>query len=269
VRDHDQSPVLPRKTPVLGVDVSVVDLTRLLETVDGAVARRARLTVSFVNPDYVVRAHADEDLRRRMADFDVMLADGWGVVAAARVLGTRLPTRLSNDDIGPELFALAARRQWRVFLFGSAPGIADRAAHMLERDFPGAVVAGTLHGYFDALRGHPGRFSAEDDEAIVEAINRARPDLLVVGLPTPLQQRWVTQNRHRLDVPVVMTGGSYLDHLTEGVRWYPGWVDTLRVGWLYRLSREPRRLWRRYSIGLAHFGLLLLREVRRRRAAAQ
>lgn len=260
------SRTLPPKAPVLGVDVSVTDLDGLLRALDQAVEDRAPTLVSFVNPNYVMRGHEDADLRARMNAFDVMLADGWGVVAAARALGVRLPDRLSNDDIGPALFQLAARRGWRVFLFGSAPGVADRAARTLQDTVPGLQVVGALHGWFDALRGHPGRFDPEDEATVLAAIEQARPDLLVVGLPTPLQQRWVVDNRERLaGVPVVMTGGSYLDHVAERLQWYPTWVLRARVGWLYRLAQDPRRLWHRYSVELVQYGLLLARELVRRR----
>lgn len=253
---------------VLGVRVTAVDLPGLLGVLDRAVRERRSTTVSFVNPDYLLRAHRDEDLRARMNGFDVMLADGWGVVLAARALGEPLPGRLANDDLGRALFALAEQRGWRVFLFGSAPGTAERAAGTLQREFADLRVVGVLHGWFDALRGHPGRFAPEDDAAVVAAVRAARPDLLLVGLPTPLQQRWVAAHADELQVPVVMSGGSYLDHVAERLDWYPPLVLRARVCWLYRLTREPRRLWRRYTLDLAAYAGLLVRELARRRAAA-
>jgi N-acetylglucosaminyldiphosphoundecaprenol N-acetyl-beta-D-mannosaminyltransferase len=112
------------------------------------------------------------------------------------------------------------------------------------------------------LRGHPGRFHPDDEAVILAAIQEAHPDLLVVGLPTPLQQQWVVDNRDRLAaVPIVMTGGSYLDHVAERLEWYPRWVLRARIGWLYRLAQDPRRLWHRYTIELVQFGLLLARQL--------
>ncbi|HET7245819.1 MAG TPA: WecB/TagA/CpsF family glycosyltransferase, partial [Streptosporangiaceae bacterium] len=85
------------------------------------------------------------------------------------------------------------------------------------------------------------------------------PDILHVSIPTPMQQNWVWQVADRLDVPVIITGGSYLDHLAERVYWYPGWVNTMRLGWAYRLTREPGRLWKRYSLDLAAYGGMVAR----------
>jgi N-acetylglucosaminyldiphosphoundecaprenol N-acetyl-beta-D-mannosaminyltransferase len=79
-------------------------------------------------------------------------------------------------------------------------------------------------------------------------------------VPTPIQQRWVTRNLDQLVAPVVITGGSFLDHLAERINWYPRWVNAMRLGWLYRLLREPGRLWYRYSIELVHYFGLVARE---------
>ena len=82
-----------------------------------------------------------------------------------------------------------------------------------------------------------------------------------------MQQTWVWQVADRLNVPVIITGGSYLDHLAERVYWYPGWVNKVRLGWAYRLAREPRRLWKRYSLDLMAFGGMVLKEKRPARLA--
>ena len=176
----------------------------------------------------------------------------------ARFLGIDVPDRLSNDDFGPDLFRLSARNGWRTYLFGSAPGVAEQAKATLERLLPGLPVVGTRHGWWDVLRGHRWEFAREDELAAVEAVNEASPDILWVGLPTPLQQRWVTTYRDQLDVPVVITAGAFFDHLTEELGYYPSWALRLKLCWLYKLSFEPRRLWRRYSVEMAHYGALLV-----------
>jgi N-acetylglucosaminyldiphosphoundecaprenol N-acetyl-beta-D-mannosaminyltransferase len=246
---------------VLGVQVSVADMDSLLAAMRAAVKTREQLTITFANPNYVMAAQRDTELRELMNSFDVNLADGWGIVLAARIFGKPLPTRMANDDITDGIFGLPAKEGWRVFLFGSAPGIADSAAENLAGWYPGLDVVGTEHGYWDVERGHPGRFDQEDVDRIVAKINEAKPDILHVGVPTPLQQVFVTQNRERLDVPVIITGGSYLDHLAERRHWFPVWVIKLRIGWLYRLFREPRRLWHRYTVELGDY---LFRVVRHR-----
>jgi N-acetylglucosaminyldiphosphoundecaprenol N-acetyl-beta-D-mannosaminyltransferase len=113
-------------------------------------------------------------------------------------------------------------------------------------------------------RGHPGYHEDADVDMMVQTINASGADILHVCTPTPMQQTWVWQVADRLNVPVIMTGGSYLDHLAERVYWYPGWVNKMRLGWAYRLSREPGCLWKRYSLDLRAFGGMVLKEKRSR-----
>lgn len=239
---------------LMGIKVSTPSMSQLLTALGTSLASRRSTTVTFLNPNYAVAARRDDTLRRLIGEFDLDLVDGWGVALAARFLGFRVPERLANDDIGAELFSLLAARRSRVFLFGSAPGVADAAAATLRQHFPGIRIVGTQHGWVDVERGHPGRFDPEDLRAIADSINAARADFVLVGLPTPHQQQFVIDYRDRLSAPLIMTGGSYLDHLTERIEWYPAWVKRLRVCWLFRLVHEPRRLWYRYTIELCLFG---------------
>jgi N-acetylglucosaminyldiphosphoundecaprenol N-acetyl-beta-D-mannosaminyltransferase len=265
----DPHPLARRKGDVLGVKVSTIDMATLQQAIDDAVRNRIRLAISFVNPNYVMRAYADADLCTRMNSFDIMLPDGWGVVWGGRVLGVPIPDRLANDDVGEDLFRQSAEHGYRTFLFGSAHGVAEQAAQNLTRAFPGLPVVGTLHGYFDVDKGHPGWYDQEDEALILKTINAANPDILWVGVPTPIQQRWVTNNLDQLVAPVVITGGSYLDHLAERITWYPRWITAMRLGWLYRLFREPGRLWYRYSMELLRYGRLIARERLARRVESR
>ncbi len=235
----------------------------LLAEVALALDNRQQLRITFLNPDYARRALLSPELLSDVNGFDVVAVDGNGVRLVAGLFGFTVPERLDTDSLAPDLFRLASERGQTVFLFGCAPEVAQEAARRLHASFPGLRCAGTEHGYHDVKRGHPGRFAAEDSEAIVARMNASGADLVIVSLPTPLQQRWVAEYGGRLEAPVVMTCGSYLDHVAEGEglggSWYPHWADVLRLNWLYRLAKEPRRLWRRYTVESLHFLLLVLR----------
>lgn len=245
---------------VLGVNVSAIWLSELLGDIEHALGTRLRLTITFANPNYLMAAARNPVLGARMNTFDHVLTDGWGVRLAARILGRRIPERLANDDIVRPLFQLLARRGSRLFLLGSAPGVADAAAERLTATFPGLVIAGTMHGFLDVQEGTPGRYSRAAFDEMVAAVNAAEPDFLIVGIPTPNQQRFVIDNLARLKVPVVLTGGSWIDHLAERVEYYPRWVTKLGLCWVYRWAREPVRLVGRYTVELAAFGFRVLRQ---------
>ena len=255
-----------RKRDFLGVGLSCLTDEEFVDAVRQAVQTRSRLLVSFINPDYVLRGHNTPGLVEKMNKFDVMLADGWGIVLGGRWLGLPVPDRQGNDDICPKVFALSAEHGFANFLFGCSEGIPERAAANLQATFPGLPIAGTLHGYWDVARGHPGRYDDADIEMMINTINESKADILHVSIPTPMQQNWVAQVADRLNVPVIITGGSYLDHLAERVYWYPPWVNKMRLGWAYRLSREPGRLWKRYSLDLMSYGGMVLKEKRSARS---
>lgn len=253
-----------QKRDFLGIGLSCLRDDEFVDAVRQAVQTRSRLTVSFINPDYVLRGHKTAGLVEKMSQFDIILPDGWGIVLGGRWLGLPVPDRQGNDDICPKVFALSAEHGFSNFLFGCGEGIPERAAANLTKEFPGLPIAGTLHGFWDVARGHPGRYDEADVDMMVEKINASDPDILHVSIPTPMQQNWVADVADRLNVPVIITGGSYLDHLAERVYWYPDWANRMRLGWLYRLYREPRRLWKRYSLDLMAYGGMVLREKRDR-----
>lgn len=252
------------KKDFLDIGLSCMSDEEFVDAVRQAVETRSRLTISFINPDYVLRGHRTPGLLEKMNKFDIILPDGWGIILGGRWFGYPMPDRQGNDDICPKMFALSAEKGYSNFLFGCAEGIPEKAAANLTATFPGLPIAGGLHGYWDVKRGHPGRYDEADVDMMVETINAANPDILHVSIPTPMQQTFVWEVADRLNVPVIITGGSYLDHLAERVYWYPGWVNKARLGWAYRLTREPGRLWKRYSIELSTYFGMVIKEKRKR-----
>jgi N-acetylglucosaminyldiphosphoundecaprenol N-acetyl-beta-D-mannosaminyltransferase len=252
-----------QKQEFLHIGLSCLPDEAFLAAVTQAVETRSRLTISFINPDYVLKAHRIAGLIGKMNRFDIVLPDGWGIVLGGRWLNLPVPDRQGNDDICPKMFAMSAQHGFSNFLFGCSEGTPERAAENLIAAFPGLLIAGTLHGHWDVARGHPGRYDDTDVAMMIDTINAANADILHVSIPTPMQQTWVWQVAEHLNVPVIITGGSYFDHLAERVYWYPAWINKMRLGWAYRLGREPGRLWKRYSLDLMAYGGMVLKAKRR------
>jgi len=230
-----------------------------LKAVREAVWTGSRLAVSFINPDYVRKAHHTPGLPEKINRFDIVLPDGWGVVLGARWLGHPVIDRQGNDDICPKVFALSAEDGLSHFLLSYREGIAERAAATVTETFPSVPIAGTARAHWDMKRGFDGLGDDTGMARLIDEINACQPDVLHVCLPTPLQQAFVWEFSDKLNAPVIITGGAYLDHLAERMYWYPGWVVKTRLCWAYRLAKEPRRLWKRYSLDLAAYGFMLLR----------
>lgn len=237
---------------VLGVPVHAVTLEELLDWVDGVIKGNGRAQVMYANVHTVNAAWSDAGLRRIFRDADVVYCDGAGVRWGARVLGQELPARMTGADWIHRLSEACQGWGYWLYFLGGEPGVASAASENLGRCYPGLGIAGTHHGYFDA--------QGEENEALVAAINAARPDILFVGLGTPLQERWIAANFDRLEVPVVWAVGALMDFVSETVPRAPRWMTDHGLEWLGRLAVEPRRLWKRYLIGNPLFVWRVLRQ---------
>jgi N-acetylglucosaminyldiphosphoundecaprenol N-acetyl-beta-D-mannosaminyltransferase len=248
-----------QKRDFLGLGLSCMPDGDFLQAVHQAVQTRSRLAVSFANPDYVRKARHAPGLRENINRFHIVLPDGWGVVMGARWLGYPVSGRQGNDDICPKVFALSAKHGLSHFLLAYRAGIAEQAAVTVTETFPGVPIAGTARGQWDLKRELAELPNDAEMARLVEQINASNADILHVCLPTPLQQAWVWEFASQLNVPVIITGGAYLDHVAERMYWYPAWMVKARLCWAYRLAREPRRLWKRYSLDLIAYGAMVMR----------
>jgi len=186
---------------------------------------------------------------------DVNYVDGAGVVLGARLLGLKLSPRITMADFGWVAAAHFAKQNHTLYLLGNPPGVADRAAEQLVAKAPGLRILGTQHGFF-AKQG------AEND-AVIDAVNGCTPDVLMVGMGMPLEQRWVLDNHERLQARVIWTVGAAFQYWAGIMRRCPQWMGDWCLEWLFRFLLEPRRMARRYVWGNAVFLMRVLKERRR------
>jgi N-acetylglucosaminyldiphosphoundecaprenol N-acetyl-beta-D-mannosaminyltransferase len=245
---------------VLGaVPVDRVSLAEALDRIEALVAAGRGGAVFTPNVDHVVLASREPALARAYAGVDLSLADGMPVVWAARLLGAPVPERVSGSDLAFPLLERAAQRGWRTYLLGGAPGVAEEAARRLRARLPSLVVAGTDAPRITLKPGDP------EGEAALARLRAARPDLVLVALGAPKQELWIHRHRAALGPAVAVGVGATLDFLSGRVRRAPRWVSRAGLEWLWRLGREPRRLWRRYLVQDPAFAAILWRELRARR----
>ncbi len=234
--------MLPR-VRVLGVEVTPVVWPRLEEIIVDTVVNRRRRIVANHNLHSVYLYHHDAGVRAFYAAADVVHIDGMSLVFLGKLLGVWLnrSERLTPLDWIRPLLADAERKSWRAFYLGSRPGVAERGAAILAAEFPGLRLE-TAHGYFDA-----GRESAEN-RAVVDTINRFAPDLLLVGMGMPRQERWIYENREALDARVIFNVGGLMDYIAGETPTPPRWMGRGGLEWLFRLWSDPARLWPRYLV---------------------
>lgn len=245
------------RVEILGVAVDRVSMDEAVARIEALIAGFAaegregrkgltRLVVT-ANPEILFAAWKDRELAGVLAGADLVVADGVGVVWAARRLGRPVPERVPGIDLMHRLLARSAARGYRVFFLGARPGVAARAAAAARERYPGLEVAGVHHGYF-----RPGEAAA-----VAAAVGAARPDLLFTGMGAPRDQKWVWRHRESLGAAVAVGVGGSFDVLAGTARRAPRWMQHLGLEWLYRLLRQPSR-WRRMRV-LPRFAWAVLR----------
>ena len=242
-----------RLANVLGVGVDALTVDQLLHRIDQLARGGLQRQVAYVNADCLNRTVFDRRYRAILHEADLVYADGMGVVWASQLTGHPLPERITLGDVLPEVCRLAVERELRLFFLGGAPGVAQCAAQRLMATFPGLSIVGTHHGYI----------SSQESGAVVDAINRAKPHLLLVGMGVPRQEKWLWQHREQLQVPILWGVGALFDYYAGRVPRAPRWMGRVGLEWMFRLAVEPRRLWRRYVLGnvvflVRAFALLIL-----------
>jgi N-acetylglucosaminyldiphosphoundecaprenol N-acetyl-beta-D-mannosaminyltransferase len=238
---------------ILGVRVDDVTNDDLLAVVDDYMAGRQPHQIITLNPEMVVAAYYDAGLRQALNGADLNVADGVGLMMAARWLGHPLRERVTGSDGIYRLSEHCARQGYRPFFLGAASGVAEVAAERLAARYTGLKVAG-------AYAGSP---CVEDEDDVVSRVRAAAPDLLFVAYGVPAEERWIARNRDRLAVPVMIGVGGAFDFVAGVARRAPAWMRRAGLEWLHRLIRQPWR-WRRQLALIRFVGLVVGAKVRSR-----
>lgn len=226
-------------TNILGVRVNAINMAMALETIDGWIARRERQYVTVTPAHAVMDAYRDPELRRIFNASGMTTPDGMAIVWLLRLQGHRDVSRVYGPDLMLEVCRQGVARGYRHFLYGGGEGVAERLRTTLAARIPGLETVGVLTPSFREL-------TEEEDRIAVEEINAARPDIVWVGLSTPKQERWMAAHLGRVEAAVMVGVGAAFDFLSGTKPQAPRWVQRSGLEWLFRLGKEPRRLWPRY-----------------------
>src|SRR5262245_913647 len=243
----------PKRINILGVPVDCLTMDGAVELADGVLRDGARHSVVAVNPEKVMRARSDNSLLERLTRASVLIPDGIGVVLAARILNLGRFERVPGSELMPRLCELAARKGYRVFLFGAAADINARAAQILVDRYPGLTIAGTQHGFL----------SEEEMPGLLERINQLNIDILFVALGSPKQEEWIDRYLPGLNVRICQGVGGTFDVIAGRVKRAPAAFRAAHLEWFYRLASDPGRL--RRQTALPKFALQVLKQGVKRR----
>ena len=250
-------PVLPGAVEILGVRVHAITYRQTLDLIERWIEQGGPHQIATANPEFVMAAQRDAAFRQTLNAADLCTADGIGLLWAARLLGQRLPERVTGSDLAPLLAQRAAERGWRLYLLGAGPGVAERAAQVLRRKSPQLRVV-------ECYAGSPAESEAP---AIIARVAAVQPDILLVAYGAPAQDLWIARHKAVLGAPVMMGVGGAFDHIAGVRRRAPAWLQRIHLEWLFRLITQPWR-WRR-QLALPRFVAAVLRQRLARAAPGQ
>ena len=214
---------------IFGIGFDSLDKDEAVKSALEIISQRRGGYMVTPNPEIVMESWKNPELKAAVTDADLVIPDGIGIIHAANILKTPLKERLPGIDVTASILECMARDKKSVFLLGAKPGIAEKAAEEMKKQFPGLVICGTQDGYF------------KDDAPIIERINEAAPDFLLVCLGAPKQELWMAQNAGKLNVGLMGGLGGTLDVFSGTVKRAPKIWQDLGLEWLYRCIKEPWR----------------------------
>lgn len=238
---------------MLGVKIHLFTPDLLHQVITSSIESKGKCLIPHINVYGMNIAYEQQWFRDFINSSDYVFCDGDGVIAGARILGHKIPCKITYAEWLYQLSEFCSKKGHSIFFLGASPGTADKAAANLKMRFPAMKVAGCHHGFFD-------KYGAEND-TVINLINKAQPDILLVCFGMPTQEKWLSENWSRLNVHVGLTGGAALDYAAGELKRAPEWMVNHHMEWLGRLIIEPRRLWKRYVIGNPLFFSRIIREL--------
>ncbi len=257
------NPVFPTEMPriaLLGIPVDRLNnadaLDRIFELSTSPAPDRCRM-LATLNVDFIVNAldfgphRATPGLAEALREAALVTPDGMPLVLLSRLLGTRLPERVTGADLVPMIAQKAAKTGTKLYFLGGTPDATNQAAELLTTRNPGLQIVG-IDTPFVKLDDSPENLA--NDAEICARINAAAPDLLLIAFGNPKQELWLARNAANLRIPAAIGIGGSFNFICGKVRRAPNWVRKTGLEWIYRIIQEPKRLWKRYAVGLMVFG---------------
>jgi len=239
---------------VLGVRVDAVQIPDVVSRMEEWIKRRdACRYIAVTDMHSLMQAQHAESFKRILLDADLVVPDGFPLVWLGRRKGIALRRRVYGPELMERFCEESTAQGYRHFFYGGAQGVAEDLSIRLTARFPALQIAGTYCPPFRPL-------TQQEDEQVVSMINGVRADVVWVGLGAPKQERWMSEHQRRLNAPVLVGVGAAFDFHTGRIAQAPLWMREHGLEWLFRLSREPGRLWRRYLIYGTQFVALVLLE---------
>ncbi len=244
--------IYPRVS-ILGVKISAINMDLALLQIQECIMNQSQEYICVTPAHSIMECVNDPSLLEIFNEAGIVTPDGMSIVWLLQLKGFKETRRV----YGPDLLIAACNhgldKKWKHFFYGGKPGIAQKLANKLQNQIRNLEVAGTYTPPF-------GRATNVEEKELLKTLNESGADILWVGMSSPWQEAWMYENRARINIPVMVGVGAAFDFLSGAKPQAPKWIQRTGLEWLYRLSKEPKRLWPRYK-QYPRFLILVIKEL--------
>lgn len=226
----------------MNTDIDNLTMAEALNEIDKLIQKKNCSYVVTPNVDHIVRLEKDEELQKVYKNASLILTDGKPLIWISKWYKTPIKEKISGSDLFPRVCQLAANKNYTMYLLGAAEGVADTAAKNLMKKYPGLNVVGTYSPPFGFEK------NEQEMNKIKTQIQEVHPDILIVGLGCPKQEKFMYYHCKELGVPISFGLGASIDFEAGNIKRAPKWMSNHGLEWLYRFSKEPKRLFKRYFV---------------------
>ena len=233
------------KKMLLGINISVIDQPELLQAIDELVQKKQVALVNNVNVQACNLAVEHTDFRAILNQSEIVFCDGFGVKLGAWLRGIRLGQRMTPPDWIDALFARCVEKKYRIYFLGDTDEVVKDFARLVQERYPKLSIVGWHSGFFE--------LESEENNQVLEAIDKSKTDLILTGMGMPRQERWAWAAKPKLHQGVIIATGALFRWYTDHERRAPKWITASGLEWLARFMTHPIRHFKRYIIGLPRF----------------
>ena len=226
----------------MNTEIDNLTMKETLDEIDKLILKNDKSYVVTPNVDHIVQLETDVELKNIYRDASLILADGKPLLWISKWYKTPIKEKISGSDLFPLLCEMAAKKGYSMFFLGAAEGVAAKAAENLKKKYNGLKRVGTYSP--------PYGFEKDEieSEKIIDMVKEAHPDILIVGLGCPKQEKFIYSYRDRLNVPISLGLGASFDFEAGNIKRAPKWMANHGLEWLFRITQDPKRLAKRYLV---------------------